>query len=325
MERIGYFIVLSIFVIQSLLPVCSIFTSLIIRREIIPGLKGFKVTVNGTSPGPIIRLITGQIYQISVVNQLTDDATGVHWHGFSQFKTPFSDGVIGTTQCPISNIAGSNTMIYEFNPSIAATYFYHGHFHDQYPDGLIGAMVVTSDLEKQKLKALSVSYDYDIDEFVWLAADYYEAPARSLLTSYYLTNQSGGNEPIPDGYLLNGKLSNSLTLLANRAASYRVRFVNAAALSMFNISVDGMPLTIIEIDGNIVRPYEVSYFVTNVAQRVGFVLNFSRLAPSLQKSPAIWFRLTGIPSMYATYNASLPNNGLYGKLIIYFINNIVHF
>eukprot|EP01037_Dinobryon_pediforme_P018622 gene18622-18913_t len=186
-------------------------------------------------------------------------------------------------------------MIYEFNPSIAATYFYHGHFHDQYPDGLIGAMVVTSDLEKQKLKALSVSYDYDIDEFVWLAADYYEAPARSLLTSYYLTNQSGGNEPIPDGYLLNGKLSNSLTLLANRAASYRVRFVNAAALSMFNISVDGMPLTIIEIDGNIVRPYEVSYFVTN-------------------KSPAIWFRLTGIPSMYATYNASLPNNGLYGTV-----------
>jgi len=52
----------------------------------------------------------------------------------------------------------------------------------------------------------------------------------------------------------------------------------------------------------LVVPFSVSYVVVNAAQRVSFLLDFSKLNNTLQSSPAIWIRFTGIPEMYPTYD-----------------------
>lgn len=286
-------------------------TTLILRRQRLKGLTGERITVNGTSPGPVLHLRNGVETVITVINEIYDDATSIHWHGLTQRGTPYSDGAIGFTQCPITNVFGSNQMVYKFTPQRVGTFWYHGHFHEQYPDGLVGAIVVTDEKERMTYKSLGAAYDYDIDSFCFLATDYYAAPAHSLIGNY-LSPASGGDEPMPDAFIVNGKFTNNLTVVADKTKIYRARVVNAAAFSMFNVTVDGMPLKIIEIDGETVVPFTVSSFVVNAGQRVSFLLDFSQLNSTLQSSPAIWIRFTGLPDMYPTY---VIGSNLRGEII----------
>lgn len=110
--------------------------TLVITKEIVPNKSKFQLRVNGTSPGPTIYVNLGQTLKINVINQIFNDSTAIHWHGMKQFKTQWDDGVINVTQCPIPNIPGKNVYQYVFKPSSAGTYWYHGHYHGQHPDGI---------------------------------------------------------------------------------------------------------------------------------------------------------------------------------------------
>ena len=49
-------------------------------ERIVQGRRGHGVAVNGTVPGPLIRLREGQSVQLNVTNHLDED-TSIHWHG----------------------------------------------------------------------------------------------------------------------------------------------------------------------------------------------------------------------------------------------------
>ena len=58
------------------------------------GRSGHAVTVNGTLPGPIIRLKEGQRVRLAVTNMLKENSS-IHWHGV---LLPFQmDGVPGVS------------------------------------------------------------------------------------------------------------------------------------------------------------------------------------------------------------------------------------
>eukprot|EP01035_Chromulina_nebulosa_P022794 gene22794-29513_t len=120
-------------------------------------------------------------------------------------------------------------------------------------------------------------------DFILIVADFYEVPARSLLP-YYVSPASGGYEAMPDGYIVNGKLSNNWSI------------------------------SIAEIDDRLVTPFTVFSFVANVAQRVSFILDFSNLNSILKYSPANSIRFEGIADVYPTHNSSANNSGLIGSL-----------
>ena len=102
------------------------FTLVISRRNGFPDSPSkMQITVNDTWPGPTLKVSPGQTISVLVINAIpgTED-TAVHWHGMFQKNTPFSDGVIGVTQCPIP--PGGN-MTYTFTvPPRSGTYWYHG-------------------------------------------------------------------------------------------------------------------------------------------------------------------------------------------------------
>lgn len=83
---------------------------------------------------------------------------------------------------------------------------------------------------------------------------------------------------------------------------------------MVNISVDGIPLRLIELDDCPVKPIDLSYVVLNVAQRASFILDWERLDSSLVDFSSIWFRVTGLSEMYPTYDPTQENNGLFGTV-----------
>jgi len=260
-----------------------------------------RLLVNGTSPGPTLRFKPNKWYEVLVINELPDDFTTIHWHGFPQLTTPYSDGAIGISQCPISNERGKNHFKYSFRaPDFPGAYFYHGHYQDQLTDGLYGAIIVDD--------------RNTADDWVILMADYYAQPAANLLPSY-LSPPSDGDEPIPDAVIVNGLFTeSSLHMMSGLMENHTVHVINAGSLSMYTVTVDGLPLAVTNIDGTPVEEVVYDSIVVNVAQRTSFVLDFSKLPPFIAGSPSLWFRVHVMASMYPTYNESASNFGILGKI-----------
>lgn len=100
-------------------------------------LSGY--TLNGSSPGPVIRVEVGQLVEVELHNESVGQGTTIHWHGV---EVPNAmDGVAGVTQ---DAVPVGESFVYRFRPQRAGTYWYHSHqlSHEQVPRGLLGALVV---------------------------------------------------------------------------------------------------------------------------------------------------------------------------------------
>jgi FtsP/CotA-like multicopper oxidase with cupredoxin domain len=96
-------------------------------------------TVNGTSPGPTIHAVQGQLVEVVLTNANVRGGITLHWHGVEVPNA--EDGVAGVTQDAV--VAGESHT-YRFVASRAGTFWYHSHqvSHTQVRRGLLGALVV---------------------------------------------------------------------------------------------------------------------------------------------------------------------------------------
>jgi FtsP/CotA-like multicopper oxidase with cupredoxin domain len=136
--------------------------------EPLPGHTVTVVTVNGSSPGPILHLVEGDEAVISVDNQL-DQPTSIHWHGI---PVSFSrDGALA--QAPIQ--PGSSYQ-YSFIAPQAGTYMYHAHHNEMEQLSLVGMIIIAPRDPKREPR-----YDLDVplvvSSFGWEAARNIEAKA----------------------------------------------------------------------------------------------------------------------------------------------------
>lgn len=78
------------------------------------------IVFNGTSPGPLLRFKEGDRVWVRVLNNRDSDNTTVHFHGLSQYLSPYADGTPKTSQWPI---APGSYFDYEFDlqPGSAGT------------------------------------------------------------------------------------------------------------------------------------------------------------------------------------------------------------
>jgi FtsP/CotA-like multicopper oxidase with cupredoxin domain len=96
-------------------------------------------TVNGSSPGPVLRAQQGQLVEVTLVNESVGGGTTLHWHGVEVPNA--ADGVAGITQ---DAVPVGGRYVYRFVASHAGTFWYHSHqmSHEQVMRGLLGALVV---------------------------------------------------------------------------------------------------------------------------------------------------------------------------------------
>ncbi|KAJ7085877.1 hypothetical protein C8R44DRAFT_752694 [Mycena epipterygia] len=52
------------------------------------------VLVNGIIPGPTIKAIKGDVFNLNVIDNLTDNTTLLHLHGFFQENNSWADGYV---------------------------------------------------------------------------------------------------------------------------------------------------------------------------------------------------------------------------------------
>ena len=96
-------------------------------------------SLNGSTPGPVIHAVQGDLVEVVVRNESVAAGMTLHWHGM---RVPnAADGVAGVTQ---DAIAVGQSYVYRFVARDAGTYWYHSHqvSHEQVIRGLLGAVVV---------------------------------------------------------------------------------------------------------------------------------------------------------------------------------------
>ncbi|MDQ3157474.1 MAG: multicopper oxidase family protein [Actinomycetota bacterium] len=134
---------------------------LIARQQTITLDSGRKVegfTLNGTSPGPVIHAVHGQMVEVELINKSVPEGVSLHWHGVDVPNA--MDGVAGVTQ---DAVPVGGRFVYRFLADRAGSYWYHSHqiSHEQVKKGLLGALVISptdADLAVKDVPALIHAY-----------------------------------------------------------------------------------------------------------------------------------------------------------------------
>lgn len=105
------------------------------------------LSVNGLVPGPTLIVNEGQIIIANVVNRLLTQSTSIHWHGMDMRNTPWMDGALLITQCPIEP---GESYRYYFKAEPTGTFWYHSHRITQRLDGLFGGLVIKESAGRQR-------------------------------------------------------------------------------------------------------------------------------------------------------------------------------
>ena len=252
--------------------------------RIIEGRRSIGRAVNGSVPGPLIRLREGQNVRFNVANQLRED-TSIHWHGL---LVPFQmDGVPGIS---FPGIKPGATFVYDFPVRQAGTYWYHSHSGLQEQQGHYGPLII------DPVGAEPVKYDRDyillLSDFTTLDPHFIMSRLRTgegyfnrQLTSWTDRYKLSGAErrmwaemrmPPTDimdigaptyTFLANGRgPTEGLEYLFRAGERIRLRVINGSAQSFFNVRIPGLPMTIIAADGQNVRPVEVDEFQIGTAE-----------------------------------------------------------
>jgi CopA family copper-resistance protein len=252
------------------------------------GRTGHAVTINGTLPAPLLRLRQGQNVRLAVTNGLEED-TSIHWHGV---LLPFQmDGVPGIS---FPGIRPGETFVYEFPIIQAGTFWYHSHSGLQEAMGHYGPIIIDP--------AARDPVEYDREHVIVLSDWSFMHPHQILARlkqspgyfNYQRTTVAGllsGEDRMSAAdrrmwgamrmdprdvldvsastytYLVNGHgPEENWTGLFRPGERVRLRIINASAMSIFNVRIPGLPMTVVQADGENVRPVEVDEFQISVAE-----------------------------------------------------------
>ncbi|UKV14765.1 copper resistance system multicopper oxidase [Thalassospiraceae bacterium SW-3-3] len=245
---------------------------------------------NGSSPGPTLRFREGEEAEIKVTNNL-DEATSIHWHGLI---LPYQmDGVPGIS---FPGIAPGETFTYRFPVQQNGTYWFHSHSGFQEPDGAYGSIIIEPEkrepfrFDREYVVVLKDKHPHSgarIMRNLKMMPDYYNRQQRTLgtfiddvaregLSATWSDRKDWGDmrmtpTDIEDvqGFtgLINGKSpEQNWTGLFKPDERVRLRFINASAMTYFDVRIPGLEMTVVQADGNNVQPVTVDEFRIAVAE-----------------------------------------------------------
>ena len=243
-------------------------------------------TVNGSLPAPTLRWREGDTITIRVKNRLKE-ATSIHWHGII---LPFQmDGVPGIS---FAGIAPGETFTYRFKVEQSGTYWYHSHSGMQEATGVYGAIIIdpaqTDPIRADREYVVQLSDWTDEDPMRVLSklkmqGDYYNYNQPTAIDFFQDASRDGLKAAIDKRkmwnemrmsptdladlsanvltYLMNGTTpAGNWTGLFQPGERVRLRFINGAANTFYDVRIPGLKLTVVQADGVNVEPVTVDEF-----------------------------------------------------------------
>ena len=258
----------------------------------ITGQPRIATAVNGQVPGPILRWREGDTVTLAVSNRLSVPSS-IHWHGI-RAPSPM-DGVPGLS---FNGIAPGETFIYRFPVHQSGTYWYHSHSGFQEQTGVDGPIVIVPKggyaqaFDRDYVVFLSDWSDENPDTIVSnlkFQSDYYNYGQRTVGTFVDDAAQKGLAATVANRlewgkmrmsptdildvsgatytYLINGQPPGAnWTALFRPGERVRLRFINGSVMSIYDVRIPDLEMTVVQADGNDVEPVTVDEFRISVAE-----------------------------------------------------------
>lgn len=253
---------------------------------VVDGRTGSAIMVNGSVPGPILRLREGQDAVIRVTN-LLNEITSIHWHGL--IVPPDMDGVPGVA---FSGIRPGTTFTYRFPVRQSGTYWGHSHSGGQELMGHYFPILI------EPKEPEPFAYDR---ELVVLLSDwsflspatmmaklkksggYFNLQRRTLGEFFSDVSKNGFKATLDERsmwakmrmdptdfadvtgvaytYLVNGMSPDAnWTGLFTPGEKVRLRFINSCAMTIMTVRIPGLKMKVVQVDGQNVVPVEADEF-----------------------------------------------------------------
>ena len=248
--------------------------------------------INQSLPGPLLRFREGETITLRVSNHMEENSS-LHWHGI--LLPAQMDGVPGVS---FSGIGPGETFTYEYPLKQSGTYWYHSHSGLQEQSGVFGPIIIDPTegdpvaYDREFVIMLS-DWTFENPDTVFAklkkSSDYYNYNKRTLADLFRDSARDGLGETLEERmmwgrmrmdptdiaditgatytYLLNGNAPQSnWTGLFRPGEKVRLRFINAAAMTYFNVRIPGLEMTVVQADGQNVKPVTVEEFQISVAE-----------------------------------------------------------
>jgi len=262
------------------------------------GKDRMATAVNGSVPAPILRWREGERVTLRVKNNLAVDSS-IHWHGL--ILPTEMDGVPGLS---FDGIKPGESFEYQFDVNQSGTYWYHSHSGFQEQTGLYGAIIIDpkeadpvsydreyvvmlsdwSDEDPEaiyaKLKKLSHYYNFRERTVGDLWQDIKDKGVTQTWNERDMWNQMRMSETdIADvtgytyTYLMNGVTPDEGWVgLFKRGEKVRLRFINGSAMTIFDVRIPGLKMTVVAADGQNIEPVTIDEFRIGVAETYDVVV-----------------------------------------------------
>lgn len=258
----------------------------------ITGRERMGTVVNGQLPAPLLRWRQGDIITLRVSNSLAVRSS-IHWHGL--IVPADMDGVPGVS---FEGIPGSGTYVYRFKVNQSGTYWYHAHSRFQEQTGLYGPIIVDRregerhHADRDYVVMLSDWTDTDPERIYSVLkkhSDYFNFGKRTVGDLVADVRRNGLEATLAERkmwgqmrmnptdlqdvsgyaytYLLNGNApARNWTGLFARGERVRLRFINGSAMTIFDVRIPGLKLTVVAADGQDIEPVTVDEFRISAAE-----------------------------------------------------------
>lgn len=242
-------------------------------------------------PGPTIEARSGDRIIVHAHNGLRKEGLALHWHGLQMKGYNAMDGAAGFTQCPVPP---GKDFTYDFTIGAEehGTFWWHSHSQLQRGDGLYGGFIVH--------RPVHHPLSGDDAEALLLVGDWFHRQQIDVFATYN-TDLSFGEEPLPDGLVVNGhgqyncplvvlngaepcteQIGRDVLPLLQLRAKTRLRVVNTGTISGLSFMVDGATLRAIELDGGcpVETPESHSIGILYPGERVDVMLEWKEYQSS---------------------------------------------
>jgi len=282
----------------------------------ITGKAAVATTINGQIPGPTLVWQEGDTVTLHVTNHLKKYSS-IHWHGII-LPAPM-DGVPGISY---KGIAPGETFTYTFKVGQHGTYWYHSHSEYQEQTGMYGAIVI----KPKKREPFRYERDYVVMLSDWSdekpaaiyrklkrMSDYYNFSQRTVGDFFSEVKEKGFAKAFEERkmwngmrmsdrdlsdvtgytytYLMNGENpATQFKALFKKGERIRLRFINGAAMSFFDVRIPGLKMTVVAADGNHVKPVSIEEFRIGVAETYDVIVEpvsnraYAIFAQSIERS-----------------------------------------
>ena len=264
------------------------------QDALITGKAVEAITINDGIPGPTLRFKEGEDVVINVKNSM-DEQTSIHWHGI--LLDGKFDGVPGLNG--FHGIAPHTTFTYKFKIRQTGTYWYHSHSNLQEAQGAYGSIVIEPSKNKTDRDYVIVLSDFSeenpnkILNNLKIDSGYYNYNKRTIFTFFEDVKKNGFiatwrnyldwgqmrmdptdlSDVTRYHFLINGKTADqNWSEIFKKGERVKLRFINASAMTIFDVSIPGLKMKFVEADGQPIKPVKADEFRIGVAETYDVIL-----------------------------------------------------